>query len=94
MSHKHDDRSADDSSPAIAFPQKARMLIEHWINHNQAHMQDYRRWADTFRQNGLETAAAMLESVAESTQQINHTLSKASESAVLSDGSKRSKSNF
>lgn len=93
MSHSHHDRSADDDSPTIPFPQKARMLIEHWVNHNMAHMQDYCRWADTFRQNGLEAAADLLESAAESTRQINHTLSKASESVVFSDGSNRSKSN-
>jgi hypothetical protein len=92
MSHSHD-RPADDSSTAIPFPQKARKLIEHWVNHNLAHMQDYCRWADTFRQNGLESAAALLESAAESTRQINYTLSKASESVALSDGSKRSRSN-
>lgn len=94
MSHDHHDRSNDDSSPAMPFPQKARLLIEHWVKHNQAHLQDYCRWADTFRQNGLESAASLLESAAESTRQINQTLSKASESVVSADGSERSKSNF
>lgn len=94
MSHSHHDRSADDSSPTIPFPQKARILIEHWVKHNEAHMQDYCRWADTFRQNGLENAAVLLESAAEIARQINHTLSEASESVALADGSKRSKSNF
>ena len=94
MSHNHRDRSAEESSPAIPFPKKARMLIEHWVNHNQAHAQSYRRWADTFRQNGLESEAVLLESAAESTQQVNHTLAKALESAALSDGTNRSKSNF
>jgi hypothetical protein len=94
MSHDHHDRSTDDSSPAMPFPRKARMLIEHWVKHNQAHLQDYCRWADTFRQNGLESAAELLESAAESTRQINQTLSKASESVASADGSNRSKSNF
>ena len=94
MSHSHHDRSADDSRPTIPFPKKARILIEHWVNHNEAHMQDYCRWADTFRQNGLEKAAVLLESAAEFTRKINQTLSKASESVALQDGSERSKSNF
>jgi hypothetical protein len=94
MSHSHHDRPVDDSSPAITFPQKAQMLIEHWVNHNLAHIQSYHRWADTFRQNGLDSTAVLLESAAEFTRQINHTLSKASESVALSDESKRSKSNF
>jgi len=94
MSHSHHDRSADEPSPAIPFPQKARMLIEHWVNHNLAHAQSYRRWADAFRQNGLESAADLLESAAECTSQINQTLARASESVALSDGTKRSKSNF
>ena len=94
MSHDHHDRSTDDSSPSMPFPQKARMLIEHWVNHNQAHMQDYCRWAGTFRRNGMESAAALLESAADATRQINQTLSKAAESVASTDGSNRSKSNF
>jgi hypothetical protein len=94
MSHSHHDRPVDDSNPAVPFPKKAQMLIEHWVKHNLAHMQDYCRWADTFRENGLESAAALLETAAESTRQINHILSQASESAALSDGSNRSRSNL
>jgi hypothetical protein len=94
MSHNHHDRTTDDARPAMPFPKKARMLIEHWVNHNLAHMQDYCRWAETFRQNGLESAAALLESAAESTRQINHTLSKAADSVASIDESRRSRSNL
>jgi hypothetical protein len=94
MSHSHHDLPVDDSRPSIPFPRKAQMLIEHWVKHNQAHMQDYCRWADTFRQNGLESAAALLETAAESTRRINHILSEAAASAALPEGSNRSKSNL
>jgi hypothetical protein len=94
MSHSHHDRPADDSNSAIPFPQKAHMLIDHWINHNLAHMQSYCQWADTFRRNGLESAAAVLESASELFQQLNQTLSKASEFVDAPDASNRSKSNL
>lgn len=94
MSQDHHDLSGDNPSPAMPFSQKARILIEHWVKHNLAHMEDYRRWADAFRENGLETAAGLLESAAETTRQINQTLSKAADSVGGSHGSKRSKSNF
>lgn len=92
MSQSHHDRSTEESNPTVPFPQKARILIEHWINHNLAHAQSYRQWADAFRQNGLESAAELLESAAESTRQINQTLALASESVAPADGTERSKS--
>jgi ferritin len=94
MSHSHHDGPPNDSNPVIPFPQKAHTLIEHWINHNLAHMQSYCQWADTFRQNGLESAAALLESASETFQQLNYTLSKVSELVDAPDTSKRSKSNL
>ena len=94
MSQSHHDHPTDDSSPAIPFRQKAHLLIEHWINHNLSHMQSYCQWADAFRSNGLDSAAELLESASGLFQQLNHTLSKASELVDAPDGSNRSKSNL
>ena len=94
MSQSHHDHPTDDSIPAIPFRQKAHMLIEHWINHNLSHRQSYCQWADTFRSNGLESAAELLESASELFQQLNHMLSKTSELVDAPDASDRSKSNL
>ena len=61
----------------MTFPQKARKLIDHWIQHNEDHAQSYREWADNFRQSGLDSAADRLETAADLTRQINLTLTGA-----------------
>ena len=78
MSDHHNDHSSEKLNQSMAFSEKAHKLIDHWVKHNDDHAQSYRQWADTFRLNGLESAAALLESAAELTRQINLTLSEAS----------------
>lgn len=77
MSDHHHDHSSDKQNQSLEFPERAHKLIDHWVRHNADHAQSYRQWADTFRANGLNSAAAMLESAAELTQQINLTLAEA-----------------
>jgi hypothetical protein len=78
MSDHHHDHSSEKLNQSIPFPEKAHKLIDHWIKHNEDHAQSYCQWADTFRLNQLESAAALLESAAELTRQINLTLATAS----------------
>lgn len=85
MSHHHHDHSSDNPNQSIPFPQKAHKLIDHWIKHNDDHAQSYLQWANTFRLNGLEAAAVLLESGAELTRQINLTLAEASRMVDSSD---------
>jgi len=78
MSHHPHDHSSEKLGQPISFPEKAHKLIDHWVKHNDDHAQSYHQWADTFRMNGLGSAAALLESAAELTRQINLTLDAAS----------------
>ena len=97
MGHHHDDEhhhhhhdhhnhhDPDENKQALTFPEKARKLIAHWIRHNEDHAHSYRQWADEFRRNDLSAAAAMLESAAELTSQINHTLVQAEDTISPAD---------
>ena len=85
MSDHHNDHSSEKLNQSMAFPEKAHKLIDHWVKHNDDHAQSYHQWADTFRLNGLESAAALLESAAELTRQINLALSEASHLVDSSD---------
>ena len=76
--HNHHDHSSGNPGSAISFSEKAHKLINHWLKHNEDHAQSYHQWADTFRLNGLESAATLLDSAAELTRQINLGLSEAS----------------
>jgi hypothetical protein len=81
----HHDHSSEKIDQPISFPEKAHKLIDHWVKHNDDHAQSYHQWADAFRMNGLESAAALLESAAELTRQINLTLAAASHLVDSSD---------
>ncbi len=65
-----------DSQP-MGFAEKGSKLLSHWIQHNSDHAQNYRQWAAEFRLNQLPQVATLLESAAQLTLQINHTLDEA-----------------
>ena len=77
MPHPPYDHSSEDAGHSMPFAEMARKLILHWAKHNDDHAQSYRQWADKFRENGLASAAARLESAAVLTEKINNTLSEA-----------------
>lgn len=80
MSQYHDDHSFQQNHQSMAFSEKAMKLLDHWIKHNDDHALSYRQWAETFRQNGMESAATLLESAAALTGQINLALKNAHQS--------------
>jgi DNA-binding NtrC family response regulator len=53
---------------------KLRVLIPHWIEHNEEHADEFRRWAETAGQTATDLLAA-----AEAMQQVNRRLANALE---------------
>jgi hypothetical protein len=53
---------------------KLRVLIPHWIEHNQEHMEEFKRWAEN-----AGNAASDLQSAVEALEQVNLKLSTALE---------------
>lgn len=94
MSHRHSDHPSESSGRPVAFAEKAHKLIDHWVKHNDDHARNYQQWAGTFRENGLVSAAALLDSAAELTDKINRILAEAeglvdSSSGQIVDSSNR-----
>ena len=79
MGHHHheDEHHEHESVKQMPFVEKARKLVDHWIQHNQDHAGSYMQWAQEFKKNDLVAAATLLESVCELTNQINLMLSEA-----------------
>jgi hypothetical protein len=40
--------------------EKVPIVIGHWIEHNESHGEDYRRWAEIAREEGLERVEALI----------------------------------
>ncbi|MBW2056513.1 MAG: hypothetical protein JRH07_09110 [Deltaproteobacteria bacterium] len=45
--------------------EKVRVLIPHWISHNEEHAQEYRKWADRLEAEGLGEIAGPIREAAD-----------------------------
>ena len=54
--------------------EKLRVLIPHWIEHNEEHADDYRRWAENVNEVNADLLAAV-----DALKKVNQTLSVALE---------------
>ena len=89
--HDHDHQHGQDhhhghahSHAPLTFSEKLVKLLDHWIQHNDHHAEDYRKWAQDARKNGQTGVADLLESATELTGIISDRLREAG-SKVVSD---------
>ena len=53
------------------------VVIDHWIEHNESHMAEYRKWAQKAEELGLDVVKAEIEDAVKKLDQCNHSLQKA-----------------
>lgn len=68
--HDHHHGHAHSHTP-LSFSEKLVKLLDHWIQHNDHHAEDYRTWAQAAREKGQPAVAELLESAAELTGTIS-----------------------
>jgi hypothetical protein len=56
---------------------KLSVVIEHWIEHNESHMGEYKKWAQTAGELGLDLVKTEIEEAAGKLSQSNKHLEKA-----------------
>lgn len=56
---------------------KLSVVIEHWIEHNEAHMNEYKKWADTAGELELDAVKAEIEGAMQKISQSNQHLHRA-----------------
>ncbi len=56
---------------------KLLVVIEHWIEHNEAHMGEYKKWAHTAGELGLDAIKAEIEGAMDKISQSNQHLNRA-----------------
>ena len=74
--HDHHHGHAHHHAP-MSFSEKLVKLLDHWIQHNDHHAEDYRKWAQDARENGQIEVADLLDAAAELTCSISHRLREA-----------------
>ena len=58
---------------------KMPTLLRHWIEHNESHGEEYRRWADIAREEGAERVGTLILEAAERIRSANEKLKEALE---------------
>ncbi len=56
---------------------KLSVVIEHWIEHNQSHEGEYKKWAQTAGELGLDSVRAEIEEAVEKIYEANRHLAEA-----------------
>ena len=56
---------------------KLSIVLEHWIEHNESHLSEYRRWAERAGEMGLDPVKAGIEEGIGRLLECNHHLEKA-----------------
>ena len=56
---------------------KLLAVINHWVEHNEGHLDDYRKWGQTAASLGLESVKTEIEAAVEKLSQSNQHLKKA-----------------
>ena len=74
--HDHHHGHAHHHAP-MSFSEKLVKLLDHWIQHNDHHAEDYRKWAHDARESGQLEVADLLGSAADLTGSISDRLREA-----------------
>jgi hypothetical protein len=61
--------------------EKIQLLLQHWIDHNKGHAEEFGQWQQTMAAEGQKAIADCLHEAIHSLEQIDHLLAKAMESA-------------
>ena len=56
---------------------KLAAVIRHWVEHNESHLDDYRRWGETAAKLGLASVKTEMDAAVDKLSQSNDHLKKA-----------------
>ena len=78
--HDHDHghtHHTHDASHEMSIEEKISTLLNHWIDHNNSHMETYRSWAQKAEEASLAEVAVLLKETAEASGTITKKLETA-----------------
>lgn len=61
----------------MEFAEKAKIRIEHWLKHNESHLNDYREFAEELEAAGISASAGHIREMISWTIESNQCLNKA-----------------
>ncbi|RLB69066.1 MAG: hypothetical protein DRH03_08995 [Deltaproteobacteria bacterium] len=67
----------------MSFDEKLGMLLNHWIDHNDSHQTDYKKWAAQAKEEGLTDVVAKILEAMQLFQEGNQRLRQAQQIMVM-----------
>lgn len=61
----------------MEFQEKARIRIEHWLNHNKSHVEEYQKFAESLEEAGMQASAGHIREMIAWTAKSNACLQEA-----------------
>ena len=77
MAHHHHHTAAQGTSDSMTDAERLRILLDHWVEHNVAHGEEFERWAQRARGAGLEDVAREIEAAVGKLEEANASLERA-----------------
>ncbi|MFO7886310.1 MAG: hypothetical protein R6U68_15955 [Desulfobacteraceae bacterium] len=77
--HHHDHSAQNKSTSELSFKDKMAALLDHWIEHNNSHKDNYLSWADKAEKESLAKTASLLNEAARISEDISEKLKAALE---------------
>ncbi len=71
--HEHDSESKSDKHDL----ERLKILLPHWIEHNQSHAKEFKKWADIAREKSITETAALIEKAIKSMEEADSYLQTA-----------------
>ena len=78
--HTHDhSHTHDHEKGPLSLKEQLEVLLNHWVDHNDAHKGNYLTWAERAKQGGFEDAATLISEIADMTDSVTEKLKEAME---------------
>ena len=58
--HHNHCHSCGDGPDKMNFNEKIDLLLSHWIEHNESHLEDYQKWAALAKKEGLDDLVELI----------------------------------
>ena len=75
MSHDH--THDHHHSPEMSLEEKLTTLLNHWVDHNNSHKDNFISWSEKAKEGGLEEIAQLLQEAGSLSEKVSQSLEKA-----------------
>lgn len=83
--HHHKPAGGNETENSLTFQDKLIKRIEHWVDHNEEHVGNYREWAKQSGENEFQDVAQLLEETATAAAGVSRKLEKILKAIKLSN---------